>query len=263
MTGILTVNIGAAALARAQLQLEWLRRRPEEILILTETSAGPGTKLILDHYREAGYAVVHTPDDTGERGVAIVSAVPLRDVIITCRVSIPYRLCLVTLDTDPEIHVAGLYVPSRDQTTAKIEKKQAFIAGLLDSIKALSAATRDRLVIGGDYNVVERGLAPRSVRFFDFEYGLLEALKALGLADAHHSVHTTEEHTWVGRTNDGYRYDYFHVGSGLVHTVTSLEYLHGTRGDVGRITDHSAVSLGLAIDMPRLPLQVVQQDGLF
>jgi hypothetical protein len=39
---ILTVDIGAASPERARLLLDWLARRPEEVLVLTETSAGPG-----------------------------------------------------------------------------------------------------------------------------------------------------------------------------------------------------------------------------
>jgi exodeoxyribonuclease-3 len=40
---VLTVNIGAASQERARLLLDWLARRPEEVLVITETSAGPGT----------------------------------------------------------------------------------------------------------------------------------------------------------------------------------------------------------------------------
>ena len=46
MLSVLTVNIGAASQERARLLLDWLARRPEEVLVITESSAGPGTSMI-------------------------------------------------------------------------------------------------------------------------------------------------------------------------------------------------------------------------
>jgi exodeoxyribonuclease III len=43
---VLTVNIGAASPGRARLLLDWLARRPEEVLVITETSAGPRYVLV-------------------------------------------------------------------------------------------------------------------------------------------------------------------------------------------------------------------------
>jgi hypothetical protein len=37
---VLTVNIGAPSRGRARLLLDWLAGRPEEVLVITETSAG-------------------------------------------------------------------------------------------------------------------------------------------------------------------------------------------------------------------------------
>jgi exodeoxyribonuclease III len=45
------------------------------VLVITETSAGPGTSWLLDRFRRAGSAVIKTPDADGERGSALVSRV--------------------------------------------------------------------------------------------------------------------------------------------------------------------------------------------
>src|SRR6266498_1022402 len=61
MLSILTVNIGAASRERAEVMLGWLASRTEDVFILTETSSGAGTTYLLERFRQAGFAVVHTP----------------------------------------------------------------------------------------------------------------------------------------------------------------------------------------------------------
>jgi hypothetical protein len=73
---VLTVNIGAASQERARLLLNWLARRPEEVLVITETSAGPGTSWLLDRFRRAGFTVIKTPDADGERSEKTLHANP-------------------------------------------------------------------------------------------------------------------------------------------------------------------------------------------
>lgn len=250
MANVLTINIGAASKVRAENQLEWLLERPEEVLILTETSGGPGTALILDHFRSIGHEVIHAVDPTRDRGVALISRIPVRRQLDTefAGVTIPARIAAAELDTDPGTIVLGMYVPSRDSTVEKVEKKRAFLASILSCLTALPAAVRDNLVIGGDYNVISRRHIPQYPQFMPFELDFLDELERLGLVDAHeHSASGTQVHTWVGRTADGYRYDYFHVGAGLAGRIRNLEHLHEVRG-AGALTDHSAVTLGLQLD---------------
>ena len=76
---------------------------------------------------------------------------------------------------------------------------------------------------------------------------MLEALEAHGLVDAHERCSPgTQPYSWIGRTGDGYRYDYFHVGRDLADRITTCTYLHETRDQ--RLTDHAAVALELALD---------------
>jgi len=100
---VLTVNIGAASAERARLLLDWLARRPEEVLMITETSAGPGTSWLLDRFRRAGFAVIKTPDADGERGSALVCRVRVvRDLTAEfAPVSVPCRISAAVLDTEP------------------------------------------------------------------------------------------------------------------------------------------------------------------
>lgn len=249
MLSILTVNIGAAARERAEAMLRWLAARPELVFILTETSAGAGTAYLLDRFRQAGYAVVHTPDANGDRGTAIVSRVAVAEPLSArfAGVTIPGRVAAAVLDTDPAVAVLGVYVPSRDRSADKTEKKEMFVRSLLRALDELPPERRDRLVLGGDYNVIARSHRPLHPGFLPFEFGLLEALEAHGLIDAHECCSPGQQpYSWIGRTGDGYRYDYFHVGRDLAERITSCAYLHETREL--RLTDHAAVTLTVAVD---------------
>jgi hypothetical protein len=56
----------------------------------------------------------------------------------------------------------------------------------------------------------------------------------------------TRRQPTIGRTGDGCRYDYFHVGGALAERIQACAYLHETRDS--RLTDHAAVTLSLAVD---------------
>ncbi|HYU09420.1 MAG TPA: endonuclease/exonuclease/phosphatase family protein [Gemmatimonadales bacterium] len=249
MLSILTVNIGAASRERAEVMLGWLASRTEDVFILTETSSGAGTTYLLERFRQAGFAVVHTPDGNGDRGTAIVSRVRLAEPLSKpfAAVTIPGRVAAAVLATTPAVAVLGVYVPSRDRSIDKTEKKQTFVTSLLTALDDLPDELRGRLAIGGDYNVIARTHRPLHPGFLPFEFGMLEALETHGFVDAHERCSPGEQpYSWIGRTGDGYRYDYFHVGPELAERITDCTYLHETREQ--RLTDHAAVSLHLAVD---------------
>jgi exodeoxyribonuclease III len=246
---VLTVNIGAASPERARLLLDWLARRPEEVLLLTETSAGPGTSWLLDRFRRAGFAVIKTPDSNGERGSALISRVHVTRNLTAAfaAVSIPCRVSAAVLGTEPAISVVGVYVPSRDRSAEKTDRKQRFIDTLVEACDNLAENLREHLVLGGDYNVIGRTHRPLHSGFLPFEFGLLEGLHQRGLADAYeHTTPGEQAYSWIGRTGDGYRYDYLHVGPGLSGLIGTCSYLHETR-QLG-LTDHAAMTLTLRAD---------------
>lgn len=244
MISILTINIGAASRARAEAILEWLADRPEDVFILTETSAGEGTAFLLERFAAAGYFVIADSRMERERGVAIVSRVKVvaEPQFALGETSIPCRVAVALLETTPQVTVVGIYVPSRDQSAEKVEKKQLFVESLLRQVERLDDGVRRATVVGGDYNVISKTHVPKYSTFLDFEYAMLERLEAAGLSDAQvHLSGATQVHSWVGRTGDGYKYDYFHVGADLASGLHSCDYLSESR-DLA-LTDHSAVAL--------------------
>ncbi|GAA0399217.1 hypothetical protein Acor_21520 [Acrocarpospora corrugata] len=167
------------------------------------------------------------------------------------QVSIPGRVAVAVLDTDPRTWFLSVYVPSRDRGADKTTRKEMFVGSLLKLLAELPAGPHDHLVIGGDYNVIPADHDPLHPGFLPFEFGLLDTLHARGFVDAHrHCAPGVQAYSWIGRTGAGYRYDYFHVGSALSGRIQACEYLHEPR-ELG-LTDHAAVRLDLDIRAVRL-----------
>ncbi|GIJ29785.1 hypothetical protein Vqi01_49470 [Micromonospora qiuiae] len=248
MLSILTINMQAAAPTRAQRLLTWLLNRDDDVIILTETSNGPGTQHLLTELRAAGLTVTHQPSPDRDRGCAIATRVPSRPAPhLTVGISLPGRAPAIILDTDPAVSVLGLYVPSSDRAPTKVAKKRAFLTTVQDTLAAMHAADRAHLVVGGDYNVISRDHQPRYPGFLTFEYEFLGTLAALGLTDIHQRLHPeAQAHSWIGRGGNGYRFDYLHAGPGLQPHLTAAEYLHQPR--LNGLTDHAAHSVD--IDVP-------------
>ncbi len=247
MLSVLTLNVQAAALPRARRLLAWLDARDDSLIILTETSNGPGTTYLLEQCRAAGLHVIHTPSPDGDRGCAIVSRLPTTarpDLI--AGITLPGRAVAVTVNTDPAITVLGLYVPSSDRAPTKVAKKRTFLTSVVDGLRGLTADQRAHSIIGGDYNVISRDHQPRYPGFLSFEYEFLDALEQLDLADAHQRLHpATQAHSWIGRRGNGYRFDYLHTGAALTPYLASCNYLHYPREH--QLSDHAAVTATLRL----------------
>lgn len=242
-----TLNIGAAALPRAGIILEWLGRRDEDLIILTETSSGPGTELLSAGLVERGYEVIATPPDN-DRGVLIASRLPVRmRLCAKLDVTLPWRAAGVVLNTCPSLAVVGVYVPSRDRSPAKIKRKKEFISSFLRGLEGLPTKVRKHLLIAGDYNVISRRHEPPRKGYFSYEYAMHEALERLGFASGHELGHIGQHpYSWVGRTGDGYLYDYVHLSGALHSRLDACHYVQDTRQR--RLSDHAAVAFSCWLD---------------
>ncbi len=247
--GVLTLNIANPSAARAERQLAWLAERPEQVLVLTETSPGAGTRLLLERLAAAGWEVRGAALADRERGVAIatrVRAAPRGGNIVD---HLPGRAELVALD---RIHVVGLYVPSRDDSQQKTERKRRFC----EAVSQFLAERRpyDAVVIG-DLNVLEPVHRPHYGMFLDWEYRLYDELVVRGFVDAYRLRHPNEmEYSWVDYENRGYRFDHVFVSQALVGSVRRCEYDHSPRET--DLSDHSALVLELEWPHPIDALEI-------
>jgi exodeoxyribonuclease-3 len=249
--GILTLNVANPSVTRAERQLAWLSERSEQVLVLTETSSGSGTKLLRDRLRAAGWEVRGGAVEGHERGVAIatrIRPVPREHDIVNFLTS---RAELLTLG---ELDIVGLYVPSRDESREKIERKQRFCAAVSGFLAGRSP--RDAIVIG-DLNVLEPVHRPHYGIFRDWEYRFYDEFLVRDFVDAYRLQHPTGmEHSWVDYENHGYRFDHVFVSESLAHLVRRCEYVHSPRES--DLSDHSA--LVLEVDWPD-PLDELDLSG--
>ncbi len=243
---LMTLNIANPSPERAQRQLGWLATRDEEILVLTETKDSAGCRLLADAFTAAGYHVAYAKPENGDYGVMIASKFTASTDDFGGRVGyLPSRIAAITLPgPGGPIHVIGAYVPSRDASAEKIERKCKWLTACHE---ALASRPTGAAVLLGDLNVLEPSHQPHYSFFAPFEYDFYRQLTDdCGLIDAFRTLHPdTVEHSWVGRTGDGYRYDHAHCTADLTTNLLACDYIHQPRLD--RLSDHSALSVRLAV----------------
>lgn len=248
---ILTMNVGNPSRQRAERQLEWLDQRDEDVLVLTETSANQGSDLLAARLSGVGWDVRYPLPDPGERGVLLASRARLlpreRDFVDY----LPPRVEAATV-AGGALHIVGVYVPSRDASVTKTERKQRFVGALT---AALDTRPSNPRVLIGDLNILEPDHRPRYPWFSDWEYALYERLLAAGWLDAYRLTHPTGmEHSWISHDGDGYRYDHVFVSAELSDRVAACDYVHDTREQ--GLTDHSAMTLTL-LQTPAERIEVI------
>lgn len=247
---VLTFNIANPSPDRAQRQLAWLADREEHVLVLTETKASQGCALLAEAFRTAGYTVLDSQPAPGEYGVMIVSRVRAESDHLAAGLGfLPSRAASCLLPTaDGVVRVVGAYVPSRDASVEKTERKRRWLAEF--GTMLAGADGRRPVVLAGDLNVLEPDHQPRYRFFADFEYDFYRSLTDRhGLVDAYRHLHPdTAEHSWVGRTGDGYRYDHAFCTAALGDRITGCGYDHHPR--LEKLSDHSALTMQLAVAAP-------------
>lgn len=236
---LFTLNVSGPSLTRAARILEFLSALDPDVLVLTETRGAPGTQHLLDSYRFAGYEVSASPTLAGgERGVAIAHRVRPAPQRAGATVTLAHRLLVVRLGLQNPITLVGAYVPSRDASPEKIERKQTFLTQMVALLRTLSPA--NDLILMGDLNVVSRSHEPRYSSFRAWEYESLSEIAGCGLVDAFAELHPgVQAHSWVGRTGDGYRYDYSFLSGSLAGRLRRCEYLDDTR--LLGLSDHAGM----------------------
>lgn len=244
---LLTLNIANPSPERAQRQLAWLAGRSEDVLVLTETKDSTGCQFLADAFTAAGHHVAYPKPDNGDYGVMIASKLKASTDDFGDRIGyLPSRAAAITLNApDRPIHIIGAYVPSRDAGAEKTERKRKW----LDACRAaLASRPSGAAVFLGDLNVLEPSHQPHYPFFAPFEYDFYRQLTDdCGLVDAFRTLHPdVVEHSWVGRTGDGYRYDHAHCTGDLASRLLACDYVHQPRLD--RLSDHSALSARLTVD---------------
>lgn len=232
---VLSLNIACPSSGRAERLLSWLGERDEQVFVLTETGSGSGSALMMDRFRDAGWAVQAPLPRDGERGVMMCSRLALRQ---RGEPIIEFLSERVEVASIGGVEIIGVYAPSRDASPARIARKRRFLAELLTTV---GEGPRTRRLLIGDLNIVERSQR-REGGFFDWEYDLYDELPRLGWLDAYrvHHPHRVEQ-SWVGTDGQGFRFDHAFITADLLTSTQRCEYVHEPRET--ELTDHSAMAI--------------------
>lgn len=257
---LMTLNIGNPSIQRVKRQIEWIDQRTEDIFVLTETKVSEGCSFLEQHFGEAGatlfdigkepeFNVYFPKSTTGDLGVMVLSKFPIIKINNCFESNNRYyaRFLDVVIDHDGEhIGIIGLYVPSRDASQEKITRKKQFIVEFLQYIKERENNDSCPYIVCGDLNILEKNHTPHYSTFKKWEYDFYDRFEHFGFVDAFRLLHPSEnEYSWVGRTNDGYRYDHIFVSKEIQEQVIECTYIHETRKIP--ITDHSAMLLKISL----------------
>jgi len=245
---VLTWNIANPSLRRAQDQLRWLLGTEANVIMLTEARRSAGSSFLANALRNSGFRVFWQIPSGNEYSV-VVAEKGFRGQLRPADVSfLPERIQVVTLPTFlGELTLVAIYVPSRGPAERRNADKRAFQTQIAEFVKSAHAQGWTRsMVIGGDLNVIPRDHQPPYSFFGEWEYQFYDAFGRVGLANAYESRHPGgQDHSWVGRREDGYRFDHLFVSSRLLPYAADCRYLHEPRHS--GISDHSALQLRLTV----------------
>lgn len=233
-------NIANPSIERAGKQAEWLHRRSEDILVLTEAKKSEGCIFLERYFQAYGYNVIFSKPNEKEFGVIIVSKHSLSlSNFSTCVDYLQARVASIKLNLPSgELEIIGTYVPSRDSSSEKIDKKKRFLENLTSALETnLQISKR---IFCGDLNILEPDHIPHYSFFEEWEYDFYRSLTKLQLKDAfRHFYPSIQEYSWIGRTGDGYRYDHCFISENLLPLLKKCYYFHEPREI--KLSDHSAI----------------------
>jgi len=238
-------NIANPSPDRAAKQAEWIRKRKEDIFVLTEIKTSHGCLFLKKYFEAYGYYVLFPDIEDKEYGSMIVSKIPISGGTLKYMNFISSRaMCGKFSLFNKDIEVVGIYVPSRDTSDEKIKRKRFFLQTFLNAIQKLNP--NNLRIVCGDFNILEPNHKPRYSFFKDWEYDFYSQLSQYQLSDAWRFLHPSkQEYSWVGKTGDGYRYDHCFVSNALLSVTKNSFYLHEPR--LQKLSDHSALITKLSL----------------
>jgi exonuclease III len=241
---VCALNVNNPSVQRAQQTLTWLLAGGGNVLVLTELKASDGAKLIISGLAAEGFEVC-LPQ--GWAGGSYFTVVATRSLPQT-PVDGPGDPRAVTVDVEhdgQQIRIVGLYGPTNGMTTDSSDRRRAFQKTFLEY---LHTALRPRLLLAGDFNVVEPGHQPPLESFEEHDYAFYTGLQHLGLADAFRQAQpTARDHSWISDRYGAQRLDHL-FATPATGTILSCGYDHTPR--TSHITDHAALIADFTLGSP-------------
>lgn len=249
---LLVFNTQHASPSRARRQTAWIASQQNaDLVILTEVGVGPGGHALTSTLAEHGYQSVLAPEPpASDYRTVIASRGPALTAEPAGITTLRHRAPAAAISyAGQQIGVLGLYVPSRGPKERRNEAKRAFQHAVTSALPDFTARFNGPVIVAGDLNVIEPGHIPHHPVFGEWEYDFYRSFAAAGLADAYRLLHPDEaEHSWYGRSGEGYRFDHAFITARHRAHVRDCRYLHEPRHQ--GLTDHAAMILAVAAEEP-------------
>ncbi len=243
---ILTWNIANPSINRAYKQFDWLIKTKANVIILTEAKYSRGCLYLGDALESVGFKVYFPlPQDNDYCVILAEKGFNSRKWHLELSF-LPYRLESTVLNTFlGDLKVMGMYVPSRGPKEKRNVNKRNFQDQIINLLRSLYQNKKTtNLIAGGDLNIIDPEHIPQYPIFGDWEYEFYNTFCRIGLVDAYKLLHPNEqEYSWIGKYNDGYRFDHFFVSQNIKEHIIKCHYVHETR--ISKLSDHSAMFLTL------------------
>jgi len=246
---LMVFNAQHASPSRARRQAAWIADQENaDLVILTEVGAGPGGHALIEALSEHAYHSVVAPEPAApDYRTVVASRGPSLTAVPSGIGVFPHRGPAAMGDfAGHVIGLLGLYVPSRGPQQRRNESKRAFQVAVAEALPGFLTRFSGPVVVAGDLNVVEPGHMPHLPVFGDWEYGFYRSFLDAGMVDAYRALHPdVSDHSWFGRSGNGYRIDHVFVTRHHTAKVRHCGYLHAPRQQ--GLTDHAAMTLTLAL----------------
>ncbi len=215
---VLTWNIANPSFKRADDQFQYIVETKANVIILTEAKNSSGCSHLFNSLENGGFTVYFSKPL--ENNYAVIIAERGFDSYSKSLDAsfLPERCGLIMLKTFlGDIGVLGMYVPSRGPAERRNVDKRQFQNQMIKLIKKIhSEKIAANLISGGDLNVIEPDHSPRYDFFGDWEYDFYNTFLEVGMVDAYKFLYpNSQEYSWFGRFNDGYRFDHLFISKNL------------------------------------------------
>jgi len=246
---MMVFNAQHASPSRARRQAAWIAAQENaDLVVTTEVGAVPGGQALIEALGEHGYSSVLAPEPAApDYRAVLASRGPSLTPAPTGLGVFGHRGPAATVNLGGQvIGLLGLYVPSRGPQQRRNEHKRAFQQAVTKALPGFLAQFGGPVIVAGDLNVVEPGHVPHLPVFGAWEYSFYRSFTGAGMADAYRLTHPhAHDHSWFGRSGNGYRIDHIFISRPHATQVRVCEYLHEPREHA--LTDHSAMTLTLAL----------------
>jgi exonuclease III len=244
---LLTFNAQHASPDRARRQAAWIAaQETADLVILSEVGPGPGGHALIEALTGHGYPAILAPEPPRPDYRTILAARSNDLAAIPSGLDVlPHRGPAAALSLAGQtIGLLGLYVPSRGPKERRNQDKRAFQQAVTQALPSFLAQFTAPVIVAGDLNVVEPGHTPHHPVFGAWEYDFYRSFTTAALTDAYRVLHPhTIEHSWFGRSGQGYRFDHIFITKQHTTQIRSCSYLHAPRRQ--GLTDHAAMALTL------------------